>query len=230
MLSVIPPLEFLDLFSDQGFISVTNEMGINFFQHYLSQHLDNTSPTFLSHLVALNSNVIISTFADDPQTLKNLIHTYNHQMSLEVQDSNNTLNSIVSSVIERAQSELNIDLLEKQSKEEWFNVYIEYLKETPMISNGHKYVIYFDERSQIPYIAEEVSHKTFQYGLGELKTADLVLDGWASSRPMYRSAIIQGVQATPESLIAPHREIFSAAFNLEREFERLNKIKPDVFN
>jgi hypothetical protein len=176
MLSVIPQLEFVELFSDQGFISVTNQMGLNFFQHYLSQHLDNTSPTFLSHLVALDSDRIISTFADNPQDLKNLIQTYNHQMSLEVRSSNNTLDSIVSSVTERALSELNIDLLEKQSKEEWFNVYIEYLKETPMMSNGRKYVIYLDERSQIPYIAEERSHEAFKYGLRELNKADSVLD------------------------------------------------------
>lgn len=106
---------FQDTFHDMGYASITDEMGIIMFNHYLFQHLDNEPLLFLPHLISLPREEVIATFADNHNLLQDCILEYKLQKRGAVADSHNLLTSIVNSVVERAMSELNINLLERHN-------------------------------------------------------------------------------------------------------------------
>lgn len=109
---------FHNTFHDMGYCSITDDMGIILFNHYLYQHLDNEPMFFLPQLVCLDEEKVIGTFANDHNMLKDCILEYNAQKRDAILDSYNTLESIVNNVVERARSELNINLLERHSIKE----------------------------------------------------------------------------------------------------------------
>lgn len=229
---------FHNTFHDMGYQSITDDMGIILFNHYLYQHLENEPMWFLPHLVCLEQDQVIVTFANNQDMLKDCILEYNTQKKAAILDSYNTLDSIVKSVVERASSELNIDLLQRHSINEWLDVYIRNLQDNPIFIEGTKYIIKYDDELGIPYLVDIINFDTFQFGFQQMVAADARMDDWASARPQFLRAIIKGVMKKPSlDILSIHRPTFRNAFLAEKkrmEFEeeanRLNAIDFYIFD
>lgn len=219
-----------DNFSDIGFINVTDDMGIVFFDFYLYQHLTNEPMSFMRNLAVLNCDRFVEIFAHDHQMLKDCILEYNHQKYEAIRESHATLVSLVNSVVERVQVELNINLLELHSIDKWIEIYIQNLEEVPRIIDGCKYNIYYDSQLNISYLANQADYLTFDQGIKEMNIADNILDLWDSQRPDYLKAIFKGLIIRPSPLLSEYGDSFRKAFVLEKEIERLNTIDADIFN
>lgn len=114
-----------------------------------------------------------------------MILEYNAQRKAAILDSNSTLESLVTSVVERARSELNIYLLERHSINEWLDVYYRSLHDNPISINGTNYIVRYDAELGVSYLTELVSFQTFTYGFQEMNNADATLNYWASYRPLF---------------------------------------------
>ena len=216
-------------FSDMGFINVSDHMGTVFFDFYLYQHLTNEPMTFMRDLVVFDSDRLVETFANDHQKLKDCILEYNRQKYEAIRDSHATLVSLVKSVVERAQVELNINLLELHTIDKWVELFIRNLAEVPRNIDGCTYKIYYESELNISYLANETDYLTFEYGIKQMNIADNILDSWDSSRSDYLKAIFKGLIKKPSSLLSEYGDSFRKAFDLEKEIERLNTIDTDIF-
>lgn len=165
-----------DNFSDIGYSSINDHLGVFFFNFYLSQHLENEPIPFLRNLVCLDSQQLVATFTNKPLMLKECLLEYNRQKMDAIVDSHNTLVTIVNYVIERAKSELDIDLLEKYNHDQWLTVYINNLASNPIVINGTKYIIHHDSQLNISYLVNEIDLLTFEHGLQQMKDASAILD------------------------------------------------------
>lgn len=229
---------FQETFNDMAYNSITDNMGVLLFNHYLYQHLENEPMWFLRHLVVLSEDQVISTFADNPDILKDCIWEYNTQKKAAILDSCSTLNSVVNSVVERAMSELNIDLLERHNIYEWQEVYIRYLQDNPITIDGTKYIVKFDSELGIRYLVDMSGFDTFEYGYEQMVAGNARLDYWASSRGPIFKAVIGGVMKRPSlDILSMNSTLFRNAFQAEKrklEFEeeanRLNAIDLDIFH
>jgi len=229
---------FYDTFHDMGYNRITDDMGIILFNHYLYQHLENEPMLFLPHLVSLPEDQWVSTFAANQDMLKDCILEYNAQKKAAILDSYHTLDSVINSVVERAMSELNINLLERHSTSEWLEVYIRNLQDNPISLNGTIYIVKYDSELGIPFLVDMASFETFNYGFNGMLVADQTLDFWAGYRDMFLRGIIRGVMQKPSlDILSIHGSSFRKAFKVEKtrmEFEeeakRLNAIDYDIFN
>lgn len=193
---------------------------------------------FLRHLVVLSEDQVISTYANNPDILKDCILEYNTQKKAAILDSCSTLNSVVNSVVERAMSELNINLLERHNINEWQEVYIRYLQDNPITIDGTKYIVKFDSELGIRYLVDMSGFDTFEYGYEQMVAGNARLDYWASSRGPILRAVIGGVMKRPSlDILSMNSTLFRNAFQAEKrqlEFEeeakRLNAIDFDIFN
>lgn len=201
-----------------------------FFDFYLHQHLTNEPMSFMRNLVVLDSNTLVETFAHDHQMLKDCILEYNNQKYEAIRDSHATLVSLVNSVVERVQVELNINLLELHSIDNWIEVYIRNLEEVPRNVAGCKYNIYYDSQLNISYLANQTDYLTFDHGIKQMNIADKILDLWDSNRSNYLKAVFKSLIIRPSPLLSEYGDSFRKAFDLEKEIERLNTIDTDIFN
>ena len=229
--NILPNVDLRNFLPDISYAPVSNDTGILGFNFYAVQHLENDplAAHFLPHLIAFDSDTLINTYGHNPQYIKDLIEIYNGQKTLAVRDSNDTLRSIVGSIIQRSESELNVNLLKLHNEEEWYNVYIDFLKRNNIKVKETTYSLYFDNETNLHYLADRGNHDTFQFALNELRKADIILTQRAANNQIYHTAIIEGLSRTPESLLTKHEGLFRAAFHFEREIERLNKIDINIF-
>lgn len=230
LFSIYYPGSLSDNYPDIGYTTITDDLGIFLFNHYLYQHLENEPISFLSNLVSLDLDKLIPTFANNHNMLKECLLEYNNQKDEAIRDSHNTLVSIVSSVIERANLELNIDLLERHTQDGWLDVYIKNLECNPVVIDGSKYLIFYDNQLNISYLANESDYYTFKYALEQMNKADFLMDMWARDRSLYFNAIVKGIMVKPSSMLITHGALFQKAFLYEKEIEWLNRIELDVFS
>lgn len=225
-------INFSDYILESHHNKVTTELGIVYFDNILANTLEKYPYHFLSNLFTADSEDFIKSYWNNPTGIEEVINTYNELYSAQILKGNLLLTDVIRDTIDKATYVKGTDFLSLHALDKWVQIYGEYLQSNPLCLGGSdlKYTALYDTTQEIWFLLDRNNYDTFFHTLNELKKASNIIENSEPYKLDLRSYIDQGIALQKQKLMSNDNQvIFKKAFNLEREFNRLNKISNDVF-